>query len=251
MNTEELKGILDYFKTALNILHGVGSPIKICLLVFIFAIVLLWIVLSGLLEFAKKVKEKHKWLASTEKKLPRFFRFLYSGKVRFFLLVVVILLFAIDWRDATTISPPIIKAPSAPIVQFTEQRVQQRDNSPTSRKLGIRFEQNRLSPQVIRYASEKTANLDRPGVSVILTASGELRHPLFKIRCSVPCLFSQGTGLSTAFLAHLVKDKSTDVSLAMQLDIPGKLSDGEQVEMDFRSQSDKEVKIESVILKQQ
>ncbi len=70
------------------------------------------------------------------------------------------------------------------------------------------------------------------------------------IKCSIPCIYVHGIGLfsSSWYSAHIVSDKSTNLRLAMQLDMPGKLTDGQQVEMEFRSQNDNEVKIDSVKL---
>src|ERR1700683_3885899 len=98
---EELKGVLEFFKTAIAILHGVGSPVKMAILAVVFAFVVVWIVGTGVLEATKQVREKREGLMSMEQRLPRLFRFVYSGKVRLFLLIIVTLLFLIDWRDAT------------------------------------------------------------------------------------------------------------------------------------------------------
>jgi hypothetical protein len=118
----KIRGVLDFFKTAIGILHGVGSLPKALALAIIFALTVLWIVIAGVLDIAKTFKEKREGLVKAEEKFPRFFGVLYGGKVRFFLLAIVILLLAIDWRDATTISPPIVMAPPAPNVQFIEQQ---------------------------------------------------------------------------------------------------------------------------------
>jgi hypothetical protein len=112
---EKLKKVLDFFKAAIGILHGVGSEFKFVVLAIILAFVVLWVVIAGILEVTKTIKEKNEGLVKAEKRFPRFFGVLYSGKVRFFLLVVVLLLFAIDWRDASTISPPKFEPPPPPI----------------------------------------------------------------------------------------------------------------------------------------
>jgi hypothetical protein len=249
---EKIKDVLDLLKNTIQILHGLGSPIKIGLLLSIFACAVVWVVVAGVLEFTKKVKEKHEGLVSMEKKLPRFFAVLYGGKVRFFLLVIVILLFAIDWRDATTISPPsgVPKAPPAPTVTF----IQQGDSTPAPKGPARQApsisltHQDPLNPQTIQYPWQKEKNLDKPGVTVIVTANGEIRHPAIIFKCSVPCIYAQGLGTSSWYAAHLVKDKSDDLLIAMQLDMPGKLTDGQQIEMEFRSRDDREVKIESLKL---
>jgi hypothetical protein len=132
MDTERFKGVLDFFKTAIEILHGVGSPIKILTLAIVLGSTVLWVTIAGVLEATKAFKEKRAGLMKAEEKFPRFFDILYSGKIRFFLLLIVIWLFAIDWRDATTISPPsgVPKAPSAPSVTFVQQGSGSSDNKP-------------------------------------------------------------------------------------------------------------------------
>jgi len=148
-----------------------------------------------------------------------------------------------ELMEAIKNNKPVVNVlPASPTIEVTPFAT-----LPTP-KSGISLVQNSLNPQAIQYPWQKTVNLDKPGVTAILTASGELKHPLFTFICSVPCVFAQGNGISTAFLAHLVKEKSTNVRLVMQLDVPGKLSDGQQIAMDFRSQSDREVKIESLEL---
>ena len=142
--------------------------------------------------------------------------------------------------------PTINVLPASPTIQV----VPANGAFPTS-KQEISFVQNPLSPQAIQYPWQKAKNYDKPGMSAILTASGEIKHPLFIFKCNVPCIFTDGSGISTSFLIHLVKEKSTDVRLVLQLDVPGKLTDGEQIEMDFRSQNDKQLRIESVQLAQQ
>lgn len=137
VGAEMLKNVLDFFKTAIGILHGVGSPIKIVALAIILTLAIVWVFGSGILEFTKTVREKHNWLINAEKKYSRFFGVLYSGKARFLMLFVVLCFFALDWREATTISPPIVKAPTVPIVQFVVQssldtRVKEATESPTS-----------------------------------------------------------------------------------------------------------------------
>lgn len=105
-----------------EVLHGVGSPIKIVALAIIASIAVLWICAAQVVEITKRVREKHEGLMRAEKKFPRVFRFLYSGKARFFLLVAVLVLFSIDWRDATTISPPILRGETSPPPVFIVQR---------------------------------------------------------------------------------------------------------------------------------
>ena len=86
----KLREAWEFFKNAVQILHSLGSPIKIWLLLGIFAVLVVWLFVAAALEFTKKVKEKHEGLIKMENKLPGFFRVLYGGKVRFFLLIVVI-----------------------------------------------------------------------------------------------------------------------------------------------------------------
>ena len=181
-----------------------------------------------------------------EQKYPRVFEFLYSGKVRFFLLIIITILFALDWRDAMTVSPPIINMPfPAPIVQYPAR-------IPAPMKSEILLQrQSPLAPEVADQKWQKNMNLDKPGVSAILTASGQLKHPLFTFTCTVACMYTDGSGISTSYLAHLIKERSTDQRLVIQLDVPGKLIDGQQIEMHFRSQSNMEVKIEHLELMQQ
>jgi hypothetical protein len=120
---DKLKSVLDFFKSANAVLRGVGSPFKIWLLIIIGAVVFCWVVVGTALEFSKKLKEKHEGLKTMEKKFPRVFSALYSGKARFALLVVIILLLAIDWRDAAAIASlnVTLSAPPPPIVKLFPQ----------------------------------------------------------------------------------------------------------------------------------
>ena len=117
---DKIIGFLASLKGIIGILHEVGSPIKIVLLSIIILIILLLLVGGWLLEVISNAKEKHESLVRAEQKYPRFFAFLYGGKVRFVLLVCVLILLAVDWRDSTTISPPhvTIKAPPPPAIVF-------------------------------------------------------------------------------------------------------------------------------------
>jgi len=115
---EKIGKLLENFKTVYEILQGVGSPYKMAGLVLVMTVLVLWIVGSWILEHFKSLKESHEGLMKLEERFPRFFGVLYGGKIRFFLLAIAICFFLGDWRDATTVSPPIVKAPPAPIVQF-------------------------------------------------------------------------------------------------------------------------------------
>jgi hypothetical protein len=238
---EKVRAVQDFFKSADEFLHGTNSWIKMA----IFAVILLVALFLSVLEITDKIKEKNERLKAMEDRYPRLFKIFYGAKLRTLLLVVIVILLGMDWRDATTISPPCpaVKPLPVPTVQFGVPKQSE------PRKSEILFVQNSMAPQATPITAwQKAKNYDKPGVSMILTASGEIRHPLFTFTCNVPCIFTDGSGISTSFLAHLIKEKSTDVRIVMQLDIPAKLADGQQLEMDFRSQSDKEVEIETVQL---
>jgi hypothetical protein len=236
---EKLQGVLEFFKSANEILRGIGSPVKIWLLAIIFAIVVVWVVVAGILEFSKAAKEKHEGLLSMEKKFPRIFRFLYSGKVRFFLLVIVILLFAIDWRDTTTISPPsgVPKAPAVPTVTF----VQQGDGTHTPKGPGWSW---RVDVPYMKFKD------DDPSIGIIVTAGREITSPTFEAECDVPCKFT-ATGMAFGPQGGFYgKPEWTEHSTKtrIQVLIPAKLDHGNVLWVTITGTDGKVPKVKSVKL---
>ncbi|WP_348265077.1 hypothetical protein P8935_11175 [Telmatobacter sp. DSM 110680] len=145
---EKFKSFIELFNAVFGVLHNVGSPTKIVALWTVFGIVAVWIIVGQAMEYAKKIKEKHEGLVKMENKHPDFFRFLYSGKVRFWMLVIAMTFFLIDWRDATSISPPIVQGPPAPIVKFVDSKGNEITAYPSkSTTKAIASEAKPLTPQ--------------------------------------------------------------------------------------------------------
>jgi hypothetical protein len=122
---EKFKVLSDFFRSTSDFLHGTSSLFKMGLLLFF----LLLIAVDSILEITGKLKEKNERLKTLEEKHPRLFSAVYSAKARFFLLAIVVVLLCVDWRDTTTISPPIVQAPPVPGVVFSSSE-KSKSNAP-------------------------------------------------------------------------------------------------------------------------
>jgi uncharacterized membrane protein YidH (DUF202 family) len=84
--------------------------------------------------------------------------------------------------------PPVVNVlPSTATIQVTTAP------PPLVLKAAVSLVQSPLPTQAIEYPWQRKINLDKPGASAIVTASGELKHPLFIFKCSVPCMYLKVT----------------------------------------------------------
>jgi hypothetical protein len=134
---DNLKSLSNAYKAANEFLHATPSSFKMGLLTLITLVV----VLLAVVEVLNRFKEKIKWLSEMEEKHPKSFGFFYGGKFRTGLLVVVVILLLIDWRDVTTISPPTLSitlpVPKNETCKASICPSQPSSNSPTARSNSI------------------------------------------------------------------------------------------------------------------
>jgi hypothetical protein len=97
------------------------------------------------------------------------------------------------------------------------------------------------TPLTPDFADKFSAEATHPGMQLLVTAERPVQHITFQVHCNVPCVYSRGYGVTTAYAAGNVQSSPDSKLLSFSLDIPARLDAGQQLIVLFRSKDNREL----------